>query len=124
MTLPPDTLVGQLPYRIVSLLGKGTQGEVYEVLTPTGETYALKAVSTISNTAGIERFRREIILASSMRGAHAVPVVDHGRDMTHNLSYLVMPLFRLGTLESIVQRAPLAPEIAIELVVQVGLGVD
>jgi hypothetical protein len=79
-------------YRIVSPLGAGAAGRVYRVERLTdGRALALKALTSIDDRAAIVRFAREAHVASQVRHANVVSMVDVDVDQTGTL-FLVMEL--------------------------------
>ena len=79
-------------YRVVSPLGSGAAGRVYRVERLTdGRALALKALTSIDDRAAIVRFAREAHVASQVRHANVVSMVDVDVDQTGTL-FLVMEL--------------------------------
>ncbi len=89
-------------YRIVSALGAGGMGAVYEVERLTdGARLAMKAVVGEVSGASAARFAREAEIGARVHHEHLVSIVDVG--VSSGVPFLVMELVRGGSLES--QRA-------------------
>ncbi len=85
-------------YKIVSALGAGGMGAVYEVERVTdGERLALKAVLGEASGASAARFAREAEIGARVRHPNVVPIVDVG--VASGVPFLVMELVRGGSLE-------------------------
>ncbi len=98
MFSPGYTLAGR--YRIVSLIGEGAIGEVYEAYDEAlAEPVALKTLraQVASHAVTVERFRREIQLARKVTHRNVCRTYDFGRHELANgtvVSFLTMELLR------------------------------
>ena len=122
MTLAPGTQLG--PYTIVSQLGSGDMGVVYEGRDPRlKRTVAIKLLPpdlTKDDTAK-QRFLQEAQAASALDHPnictiHEINETDDGQ------SYLVMARYEGETLKERIEGGPLAPDDASDIATQVGRG--
>ncbi|MBI3722919.1 tetratricopeptide repeat protein, partial [bacterium] len=100
--LPPGTRVGG--YRILSTLGKGGMGVVYEAEdAKRGRRVALKVVSRelAASDDFVARFRRERRALSAVSHENVVAFFESGED--HGTSFLVSELLPGGTLEDLIR---------------------
>jgi eukaryotic-like serine/threonine-protein kinase len=108
-------------YRVVNRIGSGGMADVYcaEDLQ-LGRKVALKVLHSrfAEDAEFVERFRREARSAAGLQHQHVVSVYDRGQwDGTY---YIAMEYLEGRSLKSIVQHeAPLHPERAIDLTVQI-----
>ncbi len=108
-------------YRVLSKLGSGGMADVYcaEDLQ-LGREIALKVLHSrfAADQEFVERFRREASSAAGLQHQHVVSVYDRGSwDGTY---YIAMEYLRGRSLKQVVQQhAPLMPEDAIDLTIQV-----
>jgi len=81
-------------YRLQRRLGEGATGIVYEAIDERGAVVAVKLLrpELAEDTAFRARFAREARLARDLQSKHIAPILDHG------VTYLVLPLYRGGTL--------------------------
>lgn len=80
-------------YQLLEKLGAGGVGEVYTALhVRTGAKVAVKLLQLQREQTGpsLERFRREALLAGSLKSAHIVAVLDAGTDPDTQQPFLVM----------------------------------
>lgn len=78
MTQPHETPQTFGPYRILSSLGQGGMGRVYQAQhESTGQVVALKTVR-MTHTKFMHQIRREIHALSQLRHPGVVSIVDHG----------------------------------------------
>lgn len=112
-------------YELISLLGRGGMGEVYEARdTQKGRTVALKILleQYAEDPDYRDRFTREANAAASLQEPHVVPIHDWG-EVDGNL-FIDMRLIRGANLRTMTQAAPLAPDRAIHIVEQVAAALD
>ena len=108
---PPPELPKQLGgYRIVSILGAGGMGVVYEAEDPTLQRrVALKVVkqevAVLPDARA--RFLREARAAAALQHDHVLPIYHVGEEA--GVLFLVMPLLRGETLEDRLRREPGLP---------------
>ena len=112
-------------YTIISLLGKGGMGEVYEAYdTEKKRTVALKILADgFSNDATFrQRFQRESHAAAVLQEPHVIPIHDWG-DIDGRL-YIDMRLVHGHTLDELIATGPLEPSRAVAIIGQVGAALD
>src|SRR3954462_11064177 len=118
--LPAETIVDGR-YRVVGRLGSGGMAEVYCAQDlQLGRNVALKILYRRFAEDGefVERFRREASSAAGLQHQHVVAVYDRGEyDGTY---YIAMEYLEGGPLKTIIQQeAPLDPDRAIDLTIQI-----
>jgi serine/threonine protein kinase len=129
MFSPGATLAGR--YRIVSLIGEGAIGEVYEAYdAELGEPVALKTLraQVASHAVTVERFRRELQLARKVTHRNVCRSYEFGRhelpDGTEVL-FLTMELLRGPSLARHMRdRRRMTPAEALPLVAQMAAGLE
>jgi predicted Ser/Thr protein kinase len=112
-------------YNIVSLLGKGGMGEVYEAYdTDKNRTVALKILADeFSNDATFrKRFQRESHAAAVLQEPHVIPIHDWGE--IDGRLYIDMRLVHGQTLDELIAKGPLEPSRAVAIIGQVGAALD
>ena len=112
-------------YTIVSLLGRGGMGEVYEAHdTSKNRTVALKILREeySQDETFRTRFLRESHSAAVLQEPHVIPIHDWG-DVEGNL-FIDMRLVNGETLEDLLVESALAPERAVAIIVQIGAALD
>ena len=112
-------------YNIISLLGKGGMGEVYEAYdTDKKRTVALKILAdALSHDATFRtRFQRESHAAAILQEPHVIPIHDWGE--IDGRLYIDMRLVHGQTLDELVAKGPLAPSRAVAIISQVGAALD
>ncbi len=104
-------------YQIQRRLGRGGMAEVYLAYdAETNQAVAIKILGG-SQTAHLERFRREAEAIDKLHHDHILPAFDYGDEEPWH--YLVMPYVPDGTLRDLLQKGPLTPEDAAELLDQI-----
>jgi serine/threonine protein kinase len=96
-----DPLIGQIlgQYELRSLLGQGGMGAVYLAYQANlRREVAVKVLpaALVEQRGFAERFSREAQIAATLSHPHIVPIFDYG--IQQNLSYVVMPYLRGGSL--------------------------
>jgi serine/threonine-protein kinase len=94
-------------YHVVTLLGSGGMGAVYEALhAGTGRRVAVKLLKHEVATQGSsrERFVREARLAGSLVSPHIAAILDAGTDELSGLPYIVMELVEGPDLRTLLRR--------------------
>ena len=88
------------PYQVLEEIGRGGMATVYKVLTPTGDTAALKLLhyGSQSDPRWGTRFHREFRLLSRLRHPHLIEVHDYGEEQEQ--AYYVMDYIEGMTLWS------------------------
>jgi len=112
-------------YSLVSLLGKGGMGEVYEAYdTDKNRTVALKILADgLSDDPTFRtRFQRESQAAAILQEPHVIPIHDWGE--IDGRLYIEMRLVRGQTLDELVEKGPLEPSRAVAIVAQIGDALD
>jgi len=120
--LAPGTVLGR--YEIRRQLGRGGMGAVYEAIhRDLKKRVAVKVLfgALAANEEAKQRFLREGEAASRIRHPHVVDVTDVGTDGTR--SYLVMELLEGEDLASRLDRGPMTPEEAADILLPVMAGV-
>ena len=117
MPLASKTRLG--PYEIITLLGAGGMGEVYEARdSRLDRTVAIK----ISSVRFTERFEREARAISSLNHPHICALYDIGRE--DSVDFLVMEHLEGETLEARLRRGPLPIEEALRIAIQIASALD
>jgi len=112
-------------YKIIGMLGKGGMGEVYEAEdTSKGRTVALKILSQqFANDESFRtRFQRESRAAAILQEPHVIPIHDWG-EIEGNL-YIDMRLVRGSSMQDLIEKGPIEPARAVELISQVAAALD
>jgi eukaryotic-like serine/threonine-protein kinase len=110
-------LIGTLldgKYEILSLLGKGGIGEVFEARNRIlGKRVAIKIVSNATPTA-TARLRREATIIASLQHPNICDLYDVG-SLVDGSPYLVLELLKGETLDALIRRRRLHPKVAVEI---------
>src|SRR6202007_799390 len=107
------------PYEIISLLGAGGMGEVYEARdTRLDRTVAVK----ICKGRFTERFEREARAISSLNHPHICALYDIGRE--DSVEFLVMEYLEGETLEARLRKGALPIEEALRIATQIASALD
>jgi serine/threonine-protein kinase len=112
-------------YDIISLLGKGGMGEVYEAYdTDKKRTVALKILAdALSHDDTYRtRFQRESHAAAVLQEPHVIPIHDWGE--IDGRLYIDMRLVHGRTLDDLIAESPLPPSRAVAIVGQIGAALD
>ncbi|WP_414686308.1 serine/threonine-protein kinase [Mycobacterium sp.] len=107
-------------YRLVALLGRGGQGEVWRAFdTMTERVVALKLLPErlADDEVYQERFRREARSAAGLNEPHVVPIYDFGE--IDGRLYVTMRLIEGRDLQSILGGGPLEPARAVHIIDQI-----
>src|SRR5690554_5162653 len=117
-----EKLVGQTVadrYEIVSLMGFGGMGAVYEAIQRNMNRHiALKYIPS-HNPVTAARFEREALTVSQLRHPNTVTVFDYGQT-DDGFLYLTMEMLAGNTLtEAIKTEAPMAPKRAVHIASQI-----
>jgi serine/threonine-protein kinase len=121
----PDTRIGRVlghRFRILELIGRGGMGEVYRAKHLTLERDVCVKVLKEAKTGPRDalRFQREAQAAGRLRSAHAVQIIDAGRDEADGLLYIAMELIHGRNLKRLLaEEFPLGEERICHLVEQV-----
>ncbi len=106
-------------YRLLSLLGSGGMGYVYEAeQLGLGRSVAIKILRGDRIGSSLDRFRAEAMAASRINHPHAVAIYDFGVS-SEGVPFLVMEHLRGQPLISLIEDRPLVPSRVIVLGAQV-----
>ena len=127
--LTPDAVVGEAfkfgGYRILSLLGRGGMGAVYEAeQIASGRRVALKVLGTNLATPEMHaRFVREGQLAAAVRHRNVVAVF--AAEKIEGAAVIAMEIVPSGTLQDrIAREGPMRPGVAVDTVLQIIDGLE
>jgi serine/threonine protein kinase/Tol biopolymer transport system component len=123
MPLPPGTKLG--PYEVVGLLGAGGMGEVYRARdTRLGRDVAVKVLprGMADDPERRQRFEAEARAAGALNHPNIVTLHDIG--VADGVPYLVTEVLEGESLRAALQRGPIAPDRAIDIVTQVAAGLE
>jgi serine/threonine-protein kinase len=112
-------------YNVTRLLGKGGMGEVYEAYdTEKGRTVALKILAheLSDDVAFRTRFQRESQAAAILQEPHVIPIHDWGE--FDGRLYIDMRLVQGQTLLDLLEKGPLEPSRAVNIISQVAAALD
>jgi len=119
------TVVGS--YRLGVVIGRGAMGEVYDAThTDSGEPAAVKLLlpSVVGKPGYLDRFQREVQATQKVESPHIVRVLEVGGGES-KLPYMAMERLRGHDLSHYLRtRRRLAPHKVLELVRQVGAGIE
>src|SRR6476469_5438996 len=121
MPLSAGTLISH--YQILSLLGRGGMGEVYEALdTNLSRRVALKILSPqfIRSDEAVGRFVQEARAASALNHPNIVTVYEVGQ--ADDIRYIAMELIEGETLRTLVARDALSLRERVDILSQVAAG--
>ena len=110
------------PWELGAVIGRGAMGEVYEARhTKTNAEGAVKLLrrDMLADPAHVERFFREVKIASSIDSPHVVRILDSSAP-TDTLPYLAMERLRGKTLGEVLRAGPLPRARMLALVQQLG----
>ncbi len=113
-------------YRLLSLIGEGGMGKVYEAHdNMMDRDVAIKVLPyELATEPGYEgRFRREAHIAARLTEPHIIPVYESGE--IDGRLYLVMPIIKGIDLHGLLQRdGPMTPARAVHIVEQLAAALD
>src|SRR5713226_1216548 len=118
MALTSGTRLG--PYEILSAIGGGGMGEVYQAHdTKLGRDVAIKVLpeAFAHDADRLSRFQREAKMLASLNHPNIATI--HGLEQSGDTSYLVMELVSGETLAERVKAGPLGIEEALKIAVQI-----
>jgi eukaryotic-like serine/threonine-protein kinase len=112
-------------WELGGLLGRGAMGEVYQATDASGRTAAVKLLrrELLADPHHVERFLREVKIASAIDSPHVVRVYD-ASGPGDPLPYLAMERLRGKTLGELLRAGPLPPAQLLALVTQVAEVLD
>lgn len=116
-------------YQLVTLLGQGGMGAVYEGRhLGTGRRVAVKVIANEALAASegiVGRFQREARASGAIESEHIAQVLDTGVDPVSRQPYMVMEFLAGEDLQKTVTRVgPITPEVALRVVAQACLGLQ
>lgn len=123
--LADGTVLGRL-YRVVRNLGRGAQGDVYEVEHLRLKTrFAAKVLlSAISRSpAAIRRFEREAMAASRLEHPGIVRVLNFD-ETEDGMPFAVMELVDGEGLDRVIERGPMPAKLALDYAMQVAAALE
>ncbi|HEX7078336.1 MAG TPA: protein kinase [Candidatus Eisenbacteria bacterium] len=123
MSLPAGTRLG--PYEIVVALGAGGMGEVYRARdTRLGREVAVKVLprAMAGDPDRQQRFEAEARAVGSLNHPNIVTIHDVG--IAEGAPYLVSEVLEGENLRAVLERGPLGPERACDVVTQVASGLE
>src|SRR5438067_5029954 len=111
-------------YRVVSLLGRGGMGEVYDAIDPLlGRHVALKILpaNAVSDPKRLSRFIQEARAASSLNHPHLVSIYEIGHDSAagRDIHFIAMEKIEGVTLRELLATKRPLPRKPAELLLQV-----
>jgi serine/threonine protein kinase len=113
-------------YRLISVIGRGGMGTVYQAHdTEIGRDVAIKVLpKDLANEPGYEqRFRREAHTAARITEPHIIPIYDTGE--IDGQLYLVMPIIKGSDVHELLTRdGPMRPERAVHIIEQLAAALD
>jgi predicted Ser/Thr protein kinase len=112
-------------YNVISLLGKGGMGEVYEAYDADKKrAVALKILAEgLSHDETFRtRFQRESHAAAVLQEPHVIPIHDWGE--IDGRLYIDMRLVHGQTLDELIAKGPLEPSRAVAIIAQIGAALD
>ena len=119
--LAPGSKIGV--FTVKRLLGAGGMGEVYLVVDPLGERFALKTLRPGSSEEDRRRFDREITaLRKASSQPNVVDVYDTGED--NGQKYVLLEYCSGGSLFQRLRRGPMDPFDAARTVYELATGLD
>lgn len=120
--LAPGIIISD-SYRVERLLGTGGMADVYlvsHVRMPRKFAIKVMQIGSDLQPVFIERFRREVEILATLRGAHIVDVIDTGQ-LADGSPFLVMELLEGEDLSHFMQRnGAVSPAVALSICCQVG----
>jgi Tol biopolymer transport system component len=123
MPLAPGTRLG--PYEVISAIGAGGMGEVYEARDPRlNRTVAIKILldHISENPEARARFEREAQLIAGLSHPHISTLHDIGRH--EGTDYLVMELLEGETLAQRLERGPIPLDQALQHAIEIADALD
>ena len=123
MPLSPGTKLG--PYKILSPIGAGGMGEVYQAKdTRLDRTVAIKVLpSELAESAERKaRFEREARAISQLNHPHICTLYDVGEE--NGVDFIVMEYLEGETLAELLKRGPLPLDKALEYGIPIADGLD
>lgn len=114
-------------YHVVSLLGRGGMGAVYEAVhLGTGRRVALKVINPdeLGSHETIARFKREARASGGIDSQHVVQVLDTGIDPKTRSPYLVLELLNGEDLGQVIDRGPAPWDVVLRVMAQACSGLD
>jgi eukaryotic-like serine/threonine-protein kinase len=112
-------------YKLLDLIGTGGMARVFQAKhTETGEVVAIKTLPEefYTDVTYQLRFKREVDAISRLDHPHILSLITYGE--TDNISYIVLPLMKYGTLYDKLQTSKLPYDECLCLMMQLGSAID
>ncbi|MCI0711998.1 MAG: protein kinase [Chloroflexi bacterium] len=112
-------------YEIIETIGSGGMATVYrarQLNFPREVAIKILRPERTVMAEFIQRFEREIQTVSKLHHKHIIQVFDHGE--ANNIIYLVTELLTGGSLSSLLEKGPLPPDKAEEILSQIAQALD
>jgi serine/threonine protein kinase len=119
-TEPPINRIGS--YKLLEKLGEGGMGLVLLAEEATGRKVAIKLMKSIPSPENIQRFKREQQILASLNHPNIVTLFAPGWHEGH--PYFVMEYVEGKDLGKLLERGPLAPSHALEIIGQASAALD
>ena len=113
------------PYQLVSVVGKGGMGVVYQAYEARLTRYvALKVLARryADDPDFVSRFWQEARAAANLEHPHILPIYSYGEYERYH--YIAMQLARDGSLAELLLGVPLLPKQMVHIVTQIGSALD
>ncbi|MCC7539734.1 MAG: serine/threonine protein kinase [Deltaproteobacteria bacterium] len=109
-------------YRLAELIGTGTSGAVFRALRDDGPAFAIKVLrrDALAHDELRRRFEREASALSTLTHPNVIGVLELGE--VEGAPFLVMELLEGETLDALLSRENLAPEVSVEIADQLLAG--
>lgn len=107
-------------------IGEGGMGAVYIAQQRSmSRSVAIKTLrkELVESDEFVDRFMREVQVATALNHPHVVTVLDHGQDDDGTL-FLVMELLDGVPLTTLLQKGPLAPDDALRIAIQISSALE
>jgi serine/threonine protein kinase/Tol biopolymer transport system component len=122
-----DDLIGKVinGYEVLSLVGQGGMARVYLATQQSmGRQVALKVLPQqfLHDDTYLQRFNREVKIASQLEHAHIIPVYDYGE--TEGQPFIAMRYMPSGSVDDRLSKGALDPKTILHIISQVAPALD